>query len=462
MQIIPHGYQVRSVEHAIYNPRAALFLDMGLGKTVIVLTAVSNLLQQSMIKGCLVVAPLRVIYNVWPDEKDKWTHTQHLSIHRLHGSSKSKKLGQKADIYTINYEGLFWLFDELRKTPFDQWPFDMIVFDESTAIKNHNTKRFRLLKFFIKRFNRRIILTGTPSPNSLMDLWAQYYLLDDGERLGTSQYYFQHHYFSQDPWKTYKWDPMPDTEIEITKKIRDITIRLDAEDYLAMPQLINNEVKWEMSPRHHKTYRRLEADFIASIQGITVTATNAAALSSKLRQYVSGFVYTQDDGTVNVHNEKIDALTELIDASPGENILCAIQYRHEYDLIRKKYPDTPVVYGGMRQSETSKIIRSWNEGSIPLLVVHPASIAHGVNLQAGGRMLCWFGIPWSLEHYLQLVGRLHRQGQTKPVINHFLVAKKTVEERIVMALQNKESQSESFLESIIKEMRGSTDERKAA
>lgn len=466
MEIIPHGYQVRSVQHCLDNPRSALFLDMGLGKTVIVLTTVSNLLQRQAITGALVLAPLRVVYNVWPNEVQKWDHLNHLKCNIIHGKRKAQQLWDSADIYVSNYESLFWIFEQLKNTTPYAWPFDMIVFDESTALKNQDTKRFKLLKLMIKRFQRRIILTGTPSPNSMLDLWAQYFLLDDGKRLGTSKYWFKNEYFFQADYHGYKWDPLPGAKEDITKKISDITMRLKANDYLHMPKLINNEMHWEMSDKHYAVYKELENDFIASIDGVLVTATNAAALSSKLRQYVSGFVYdSESNKAIDVHSEKIDALAEIVEGNPGENILCAIQFRYEYELIKQKFPNAPVIYGSMSQAKTRNTIRKWNESRIPLLIVHPASIAHGVNLQEGGRMLVWFGIPWSLEHYLQLVARLHRQGQEKPVVNHFLVAKKTVETRIVAALQNKEEQEASFLQGIIdyfKTEKGKNDVRKAA
>lgn len=454
MKILPHKYQVKAVEHCLKYLVAALFLDLGLGKTVIVLTAIYNLLKGKQIKGALVLAPLRVCHNVWPQEIAKWDHLKHLSCGILHGPKKGDVLQEAHDVYVLNYEGLPWLIDQLADMPPSQWPFDMIVFDESTAIKNHQTKRFKMLKKIIDRFKRRIILTGTPAPNSLLDVWAQYYMLDDGDRLGSSHYWFRDSYFYQSDYLGYKWAPLPDSSTEISNKVRDITMRLKAEDYLDMPKLFTGQTLWKMSPKHCSKYQELERDFLAEIEGEVVTAVNAAALSTKLRQYVSGFVYQEDRQVLDVHNEKLDVLSEIVEGNPSENMLVSIQFRHEYKLIKKRFKNAPVIYGGMSQSTTQSLIEKWNRGDIKILVVHPASIAHGVNLQQGGRMLIWFGIPWSYEHYSQMVGRLHRQGQDRPVINTFLVAKNTVEEDVVAALENKAESEAAFAEKLIESLRG--------
>lgn len=422
---------------------------MGLGKTVIILTAIMNLLKRKKIKAALVVAPLRVCYNVWPNEIEKWDHTKHLRYGILHGRDKADVLRQKLDIYIINYEGLAWLFDQIKKTPTERVNFDMIVFDESTAIKSNTTQRFKKLKLMMKMFKRRVILTGTPAPNSLLDLWSQYYLLDDGERLGTSKYWFQSEYFWQADYQGYDFQALPYASEDISKKVSDITVRLKAEDYLDMPKLIDNPITWKMTPKIRATYKTLEDDFIVGINDGIIVAQNAAVLSAKLRQYVSGFVYDEERRPLEAHHEKLDALAEIREGNAGENLLVAIQFRHEYELINRKFPNVPVIYGNMSQKVTKSIIKKWNHGKIPMLVVHPASIAHGVNLQEGGRMLVWYGIPWSYEHYHQLIGRLHRQGQTKPVINSYIVAHDSIEERVVEALQRKEDTEKTFLKTLI-------------
>lgn len=454
MQIIPHRYQIRAVQHLLKHPFSALFLDLGLGKTVVTATAGSNLLQLNEIKGLLILAPLRVVYNVWPNELEKWDHLQHLTYTILHGSNKDKRLKEKHDIYLINYEGIAWLHSKLTRMQRYEFPFDMVVYDESTAVKSHSTQRFKKLRTLIRLFKRRVILTGTPAPNSLLDLWSQYYLLDEGERLGKSQYSFKTKYFFQADYHGYDWQPYPNSAADIGESVSDITMRLKAQDYLEMPDLIHNRIVWSMSPAVESKYKEFEKHYIASIRDETVTAVNAASLSGKLRQFVSGFVYNENKEAVSAHNEKIKVLEEIVDGSPAENILVAIQFRHEYELIKAKFPKAPVIYGGMSQNKTKELIIRWNKCDLPLLVVHPASIAHGVNLQEGGRMLVWFGIPWSYEHYGQMLGRLHRQGQQKPVLNNFILAKNSVEERVVEALEKKGQTEASFLKSLIKELRG--------
>lgn len=461
MQIIPHRYQIRAVQHLLKHSYSALFLDLGLGKTVITATAGSNLLQLNEIKGILILAPLRVVYNVWPQELEKWDHLQHLSYTILHGGSKDKRLKEKHDIYLINYEGIAWLHKKLTNMQRHKFPFDMIVYDESTAVKSHQTQRFKKLRTLIRLFRRRVILTGTPAPNSLLDLWSQYYLLDEGVRLGKSQYSFKTKYFFQADYHGYDWQPYPNSAADIGESVGDITMRLKASDYLEMPRLIHNRIVWSMTAGIEAKYKELEKNYIASIADETVTAVNAAALSAKLRQFVSGFIYGENKKAIPAHNEKIKVIEEIVEGSPAENILVVIQFRHEYELIKAKFPKAPVIYGGMTANQSKELIIRWNNGDLPMLVVHPASIAHGVNLQEGGRMLVWFGIPWSYEHYSQMIGRLHRQGQQKPVLNNFIVAKNTVEERVVEALEAKGQTEASFLKSLVKNIRSAHGEKRA-
>lgn len=449
MRIIPHGYQIRCAKHCLRHKRSALFLDMGLGKTVIVLTVISNLIQRGLISSALIIAPLRVVYNVWPTEIEKWDHLSELKLQIIHGKNKEAQLRSQSDVYVTNYESIPWLFDYVTQNETFQCLIDMIVFDESTAIKSSTTQRFKKLRLMMKRFDRRIILSGTPAPNSLLDLWSQYFLLDDGARLGSSKYWFQNAYFFQTDYQGYEWSPLPFASEDISKKVSDITIRLKAEDYLDMPKLIHNEIRWNMKPKIWKKYREFERNFLFDLDNEVVTAQNAAAKSTKLRQYVSGFVYDEEGKPIDVHSDKTDALVEIAEGNAGENMLVAIQFRYEYEIIKRKFPDAPVIYGGMSQSTTRALIKKWNEGSIPMLVVHPASIAHGINLQAGGRFLVWYGIPWSSEHYQQLLGRLYRQGQTKPVINSFIIAKDSIEERVVETLKTKGETEKSFLKKLI-------------
>lgn len=425
---------------------------MGLGKTVIILTAINYLLNAGKIRGALIVAPLRVAYNVWPEEIKKWDHLSHLTSTILHGPHKNKLLKDKKDIYVLNYEGISWLESTLSRYKRDKYPFDMIVFDESTAIKNHQTVRFRRLKKIIKAFNRRIILTGTPSPNTLEDLWSQYYMLDDGDRLGQSFTGFRTRYFYKADFNGFSYRPLPRTPLEISDKVKDITVRLTAEEYLDMPELINNDVKWSMSEKVRKEYVKFEQTYLAEIGKETVVAVNAAALSIKLRQFLSGFIYSEDK-THEVHLEKIDILKEVVEQNRSEQVIIAIQFRYEYEMIQRVYPNVPVIYGGLSPSTVRKRIQNWNGNNSPILIVHPASIAHGVNLQQGGRTIIWYSLPWSYEHYTQLRARLYRQGQKKPVVMHHLIANGTVETNVIKALSDKKTSESSFTKRLISSIR---------
>lgn len=456
MKILPHNYQTTCVKHCIENNRAALFLDMGLGKTVIILTVINYLLNSLKIRGVLIIAPLRVVYNVWPLEIKKWNHIGHLKYGILHGNRKDKEIKTKNDIYITNYDSLNWLCNKLNKYKRDRFPFDMIIFDESTAIKNPQTKRFKMLRNIIKAFPRRIILTGTPAPNSLEDLWAQYFLLDDGERLGTSKYRFRDRYFYPADYNHYRWRPYPTTAKILGEKVQDITVRLSAKDYLKMPKLINNEVYWSMSDATKQKYKEFEKEFLIELDRETVTAVNAASLSTKLRQFLSGFLYNEGK-QLDVHTEKLDVLDELIDDRHGEPKLVAIQFRHEYDMIKKRYQKAPVIFGGMNTKTVNQTIKNWNYGEIPILIVHPASIAHGINLQQGGRILIWYSLPWSWEHYTQLRARIYRQGQEKPVISHHIIAKKTVEEDVIKALLDKRGNEKTFTKQLITQIRSNNE-----
>lgn len=451
MKITPHNYQTRCLKHCIENKIAALFLDMGLGKSVIILTLINYLLNSKQIRGALILAPLRVVYNVWPDEIQKWDHLRHRSFTILHGKGK-KELSNKKDIYIINYDGLPWLYDELQKYKRDKFPFDMIVFDESTAIKNPKTKRFKYLRNLIKAFPRRIILTGTPAPNSLEDLWAQYFLLDLGERLGRSKNGFRLRYFYPTDYNQYKWVPRPGSVQALSEKVQDVTIRLSAKDYLEMPKLITNEIIWSMSDKIQNQYRKFEKNFLTEIENEVITAVNAASLSIKLRQFLSGFLYSES-GPIQAHKEKLDVLEEFL-SEQSEPVLVAIQFRFEYEMIEKLYPKVPIIYGGISPLVAKAHIKQWNEGSCPILLLHPASVAHGINLQEGGRILLWYSLPWSFEHYTQLKSRIYRQGQTKPVICHHLIAKRTVEEKVVQALLDKRNTEKSFMKSLILKLKG--------
>lgn len=455
MKFTPHPYQIRSAEHMVKHKECALFLDMGLGKTVITLSTIRFLITTDQIKSCLIIAPLRVIYNVWPQEIEKWEHLQYLTHTILHGKDKYYNLTDKpVHIYLMNYDSIPWLYNTIRNSSKTKLPFNMIVYDESSAIKSHRTKRFKCLRGLSRIFDRKVILTGTPAPNSLLDLWAQYYLLDDGKRLDTSWTRFRQTYFTQKDYFGYKWEPLPNASQILSKKVEDITIRLRGSDYLSLPKRTHNKIMCVLPVKAQKQYKTLENEFILQIKNEIVTAANAGVMANKLRQFTSGGLYSERKPITNIHTVKLDALEEIVDSYYGKPLLIAIQFRFEYDIIKQKFPKVPIIYGGTKLKESQKLINQWNKKELPLLVVHPASIAHGVNLQQGGNILIWFNLPWSYEQYIQLIKRIDRQGQTQPTFIHHILLKNTIDEYVYKVLQKKEYTETTFLNLLLDSLKG--------
>jgi SNF2 family DNA or RNA helicase len=446
MEIIPHNYQVLAAKHLVKNPASALFLDLGLGKTVISLTANNYLQKTNKIKGTLILAPLRVVYNVWPQEIKKWDHLKHLKYSILHGIDKEVKAKDKSNFYITNYESIKWLYNYFKQFSPNEIPFDSVVYDESAFMKNKKAKRFKLMKSMSSIFKYKSLLNGTPAPNSLLDLWAQYYLLDNGKRLGTKWSWYRAKYFQQMDYMGYDWQLIQGGSQLISDKVTDITMRLKADDYLNLPDIIYNNIYCTMPSDIKPKYKQLEKDFLIQIENETIWAANSAALSNKLRQFVSGSAYTEDrKKVVHIHKVKLDALAEILESNTDEAFLIAIQFRFEYDLIAEILPGVPVIYGGVNEQKSQKLIEDWNAQKIKRLVVHPASIGWGLNLQDGGRSLIWFSIPWSWWHYTQLIGRLRRQGQKDTVRVHHLMLKDSVDERVLSSLQRKYDTEETFL-----------------
>ncbi len=449
-----HQYQLDAGKFMDANPKSYLALDMGMGKTLITIRWIQRILPE--VKAVLVLAPLRTIYSSWPEELQKWA--PELSYTILHGSEKNTELNKKVDVYLMNYEGITWLFNKLKEQfkKTKTVPFRGLVLDEGSKCKSSTTKRFKYLKKMCDIFPKyRTILSGTPAPNSLLDLWAQYFLLDKGDRLEPFVTAFKRLYFYQVDRMGFVWSINKGSADIIYKKIEDITYRLDASDYIDLPGRIDNIIKIDLPKKVQKQYEVLEKDFFMSLEKCDIEVFNSASLSMKLRQFVQGAVYTdthlqgneyiKQDGTITtgprdyeiVHNEKLSILIDLMDEACGQGILCAIQFKFELDLILMKYPDARVIAGGTNHFEAIEIIRDWNLGKVPLLICHPASLSHGVNLQTGSHIILWFGLPWSLEQYLQLNARLFRQGQKEVVRIHHLVCKDTVDESIMKALKNK-------------------------
>lgn len=445
-----HGYQVRGVQHIIDNEFCALFLDMGLGKTVTTLTAVKDLLDNCIISSCLVIAPKKVTQVTWSDEIKAWAHLKDLTISVIDGTAKQRReaYGKQADIYAISRDNIVWLVMEYGGI---KLPYDMVVIDELSSFKNPASKRFKALRKVRKFIPRVVGLTGTPSPNGLMDLFAQMYLIDQGQRLGKSITEYRGRFFRPDKrngdivFSYALKSPQEETERQISDLISDITISMTAEDYLEMPDRINIYDRVELSPEVLEQYREFEKEQVLELVNSDepVSAASAAALSDKLQQFANGAIYDADRKVVELHDEKLEKLEELVEAANGSPVLVAYSYRHDLDRIMEKLK----AYGPVKLEKPEQVAE-WNAGRIRVLVTHPASTGHGLNLQKGGHTLIWFGNTWSLELYMQFNARLYRQGQTYPVTVHHILATGTVDEKIIKALEGKKQTQDGLMQSI--------------
>lgn len=446
MEFKPHSYQQMAIDKIIDTPRAGLFLDMGLGKTVITLTAIDQLMNDYFeVSRVLVIAPLRVAEDTWSRESQKWDHLKHLRISKVLGSASNRRkaLAKDADIYVINRENVVWLTDELSQVG-DGWGFDMVVIDELSSFKSHAAKRFKALRKYITRSSRVVGLTGTPAPNGLIDLWSQIYLLDGGERLGTTISGFRSRYFipnQRNQHMIYNYKPREEAEQAINAKISDICISMRAEDWLDMPERIDNVQRVKLSDDEMDRYNQFERDCYLDFLEGEVTAASAAALSNKLLQYSNGAMYLADGGYVETSNAKLDVLDEIIELSNGKPILCFYSYKHDLERIQKRFKFAKKLGG-------SEDIEKWNNGEIPLLLAHPAGAGHGLNLQAGGNIIVWFGLTWSLELYQQANARLYRQGQENAVIIHHLITEGTADESVLASLRGKKDVQDELLDSL--------------
>ena len=436
-----HEYQDRAIRHIKDNERCALFLDLGMGKTTSTLTAASDLIDEFAVNKVLVIGPLRVANSVWKQESEKWSHLKHLKISVCTGSEKVRRaaLHREADVYVINRENIVWLVELYGK----KWPFDMVVVDESSSLKNPSTKRFKALKKILPYTNHMVLLTGTPSPNSLMDLWSQMYLVDFGERLGRTVTGYRQRFFEQD-FMGYNWKIRPGSDDKIHALLTDRVISMSAEDYLDMPDRIDIEALVSLPPKALSQYKQLEKTLLAELDtGEEIEAVSAAALANKMLQFSNGAAYYDEHKNwAEVHSAKIDALGEIVEDNPKENILVAYNYKFDLERLQKRFPNAVVL------DKHQSTIDSWNRGEIPMLLAHPASAGHGLNLQSGGSMIVWFGLNWSLELYQQFNGRLHRQGQTKPVRIVHIVAEDTIDQRVLSALSDKDATQSSLLKSL--------------
>ncbi|QSX09668.1 DEAD/DEAH box helicase [Alkalibacter rhizosphaerae] len=443
MSYKPHGYQQYCTDFILENSSVGLLLDMGLGKSVITLTALVDLLQDRFeISKVLVIAPLRVANITWLDELLKWKHLKNLRVSRVLGSAKERTMAlyTKADIYTINRENVPWLVDFYK----NDWPFDMVIIDELSSFKSPSAKRFKALKKVRYKIKRIVGLTGTPAPNGLLDIWSQIYLLDAGERLGRTYSGYRSRYFHP---RKYVNGTIPadyvlneDAEEKIYEKISDICISMKAMEYLEMPEIIFNKVEVELSDEEMKLYRKMERDLLLPLEESDVDAANAAVLSNKLLQMSGGSVYDEFGDVHQIHERKLEALEELIEAANGKPVLIYYAFKHERDRIKKRFD--------VGEINTPEDIARWNGGGMKIALCHPASAGHGLNLQEGGSTIIWFGLTWSLELYQQANARLWRQGQEHTVVIHHILAKDTIDQRVMMALDNKHTGQNALIDAV--------------
>ena len=443
MKFVPHEYQTYATDFILTHPTSAILLAMGLGKSVITLTALFDLcLDRFEIGKTLIIAPLRVARDTWPAEIQKWDHLQGLTYSVAVGTEAERKvaLRQRVDLHIINRENVQWLVEE-SGVPFD---YDMVVIDELSSFKSHQAKRFRSLMRVRPSVKRIVGLTGTPSSNGLMDLWAEFRLLDMGKRLGRFITHYRDEFFLPDKrngQQVFTYKTKPGAEEEIYRRIGDITISMRSIDYLSMPECVMNEVTVTLSPAERKVYEQLKRDLVIALQGEEIDAVNAAALSGKLCQMANGAVYGDGKETICFHDRKLDALEDLIEAANGKPLLVAYWFKHDLERIRKRF--------SVREIKTSRDITDWNAGKIAVAAIHPASAGHGLNLQSGGSTLVWFGLTWSLELYQQTNARLWRQGQTADtvVIQH-IITKDTIDEQIMAALGRKDKTQSALIDAV--------------
>ena len=448
MKYDAHDYQRYATEFIKTHPLSAILLDMGLGKTSITLTALADLLFDSFeIRKVLVIAPVRVAKFSWPDELQKWDHLQHLTYAVAVGTPAQRlaALNASADITIINRENIKWLVED-SGVPFD---YDCIVIDEASSFKNHQAKRFKALLKVRPKAKRVIALTGTPASNGLMDLWAEFRLIDLGERLGRYITRYREAYFRPDKTNgmiVYSYKPLPGAEQAIYDRISDITISMRAQDHLQMPELISTRYPVEMSDKEKKRYKEMKDTLVLQLPDGDITAANAAALTSKLSQLSNGAIYDDNQEVLPVHERKLDALEDIIEAAAGKPILVCYWFKHDRARIEDRLTKLGVEYAGLDKDEG---IKRWNKGELPVGLIHPASAGHGLNLQSGGSTIVWFGITWSLELYQQTNARLWRQGQTADtVVVMHIITKGTIDERILKALEQKDGTQSALIEAV--------------
>lgn len=443
----PHEYQQYAIDYIETHPISAVLLDMGLGKTSITLTALQDLLfERFEAHKVLIIAPLRVAKNTWPAELQKWEHLHDITLSVVVGNAEERQaaLAKKADLYVINREMVLWLVEQSGY----KFDFDTVVIDELSSFKNHQSKRFKALMKVRPKIKRMIALTGTPSSNGLMDLWAEFRLLDMGERLGRYITQYRNQYFMPDKRNAqvvFSYKPMPGAEEKIYEKISDITISMKATDFLPMPDRIENEYPVYLSEEEREKYDALKQEMVLKLTDKEITVANAASLSGKLSQLANGAIYTDEKEVIPVHDRKLDALEDIIEAAAGKPILVAYWFQHDLQRITERLEALKVSYARI---SSPGCIDMWNRGEFTVGLIHPASAGHGLNLQEGGSTLVWFGLTWSLELYQQTNARLYRQGQKNTVIIHHIISKGTIDEDVLKALERKDTTQTALIDAV--------------
>lgn len=442
MRYVAHNYQNYAKDFILAHKVSALFLDCGLGKTIITLTAINELMYDSFeISKVLIIAPLRVAQSTWKEEIEKWDHLNLLRYSIAVGDEKErlKALKKTSDIYIINRENVDWL---VTKSGID-FNFDMLIIDELSSFKSHTSKRFKSLLKIRPYFERVVGLTGTPSSNGLMDLWAEFRVLDLGERLGRYITHYRNEYFLPDKRNgavIFSYKPQPNAEERIYRRLADMTISMKSTEYLKMPELILNELEINLGEEDQIKYKRFKKEMVMTIQEKEIDAINAASLSNKLIQLANGSIYDEAKNFYEVHNKKLDKLEEIIESANGKPVLVAYWFKADKERIEKRFK--------VREIKTADDIKQWNMGMINLALIHPASAGHGLNLQSGGSTLVWFSLTWSLELYQQTNARLYRQGQKDTVVIHHLITKNTIDEDIMKSLKRKDKTQEALMRAV--------------
>lgn len=444
MKFVPHDYQAYATQFIIDHPECAILLGMGMGKSVITLTAINDLIRNRFeTQKVLVIAPIRVARDTWPEEIHKWDHLAGLTVSPITGTAKQREAAanRRADIYTIGRENIPWLVNHHA----GHWPYDMVIIDELSSFKNPQAKRFKALKKVRPKIHRIVGLTGTPAPNSLLDIWAPFRLIDNGQRLGKYITHYRDQYFTpgrRNGTVVYNWNLRPGADQAIYNNIADITVSMRTTDYLQLPEATHQHITVQLPSKARKHIDTLKRDLVLDLDDDTIDAANAATLSLKLQQLAGGAIYNEaGDDYITIHDEKIQALTELVDQAQGNPMLVCFWFKHERDRILDAIP-------GARVLDTQQDFHDWNNGDIPVALIHPASAGHGLNLQAGGHIMVWYTTPWSLELYEQANARLHRQGQTEPVSIIHIDTADSIDQTVHQALTRKDTTQQALITAV--------------